>query len=223
MRGRLAQISLTLVALLVGVLIVGQLRSQTRPAELSSLSAQELSTRIETLSAANRQLRDGLADVLDQLREYRPAGAQGQSALNVSREELRRVTAFGGLGAVTGQGIRLTINGSMDEIAVNDLLNELRNAGAEALAVDNVRITARSVAVPGPRSLEVDGVAIGRQFTISAVGDPDGLIAALERPGGIISQLELFASATIGVTEVNPLRLPATALHLTPEAAEPVQ
>lgn len=44
MAARLAQLSLFTVALIIGVLLVGQLRSQARPIELSSLSAQELST-----------------------------------------------------------------------------------------------------------------------------------------------------------------------------------
>ena len=51
MAARVAQVSLFIVALLIGILLVGQLRSQARPIELSTLSAQELSTLIETLTA----------------------------------------------------------------------------------------------------------------------------------------------------------------------------
>ena len=61
MAGRVAQLSLFGVALLIGALLVGQLRSQARPIELANLSPQELSTLIETLSARNAELRDGLA------------------------------------------------------------------------------------------------------------------------------------------------------------------
>ena len=96
----LAQISLFAVALLVGVLLVGQLRSQARPTEISSLSAQELSQLVDQLSERNRQLRAALADLQQTLREYNAAGTQGQSALDVSREDLRRITAFGGLGVI---------------------------------------------------------------------------------------------------------------------------
>jgi len=155
-----AQVSLVAVAMLIGLLGIGQLRSQARPTEISSLSAQELSTLIETLSTRNRELRTGLADIRDQLREYRLSGSQGESALQVGREDLRRITAFAGLAAVDGQGIVMTVVGDLDAIALNDLINELRNAGAEAIAVDDVRITARSVVVQGPLTLEVDGQGI---------------------------------------------------------------
>jgi uncharacterized protein YlxW (UPF0749 family) len=220
MNRRTAQASLFGVALLLGMLLVMQLRSQERQTELSSLSPQELSTLIETLSAGNSELRAGLTNLREQLREYRIAEEQGESALEVTREDLRRITAFGGLLPVEGQGVELRVSGSLDAIALNDLIYELRNAGAEAIAVDEVRVHAGSVAVQGPRALEMDGVDIGRTFTIRAVGDPDGLLAAMERPGGIISQLQLFVSAVIEVQQVERLSVPATTRDLAPRVAE---
>ncbi len=220
MSARAAQLSLFAVALLIGVLLVGQLRSQARPTEISQLPAQELSQLIDTLGVRNRELRTGLADLRATLDEYRDSGTQGQSALDVTREDLRRITAFGGLAAVEGQGLVLDVDGSLDAIAVNDLLNELRNAGAEAIAIDDVRITHRSVAVQGPRSLVIDGVEIGQRFTISAIGSPDGLLTAMERPGGIIAQLEQFIQATITARQVDSISLPASSLDLAPAVAE---
>jgi uncharacterized protein YlxW (UPF0749 family) len=79
------------------------------------------------------------------------------------------------------------------------------------------------VVVLGSRSLEVDGVSIDRTFTLTAIGDPDGLIAALQRPGGIVAQLEQFVSATITVSPTADLQLPATTLDLSPAAATPVE
>jgi len=211
------------VALLIGFLAVVQIRSQARPSELSSLSAQDLSTLIETLSARNAELRSGLADIREQLRDYDVSGTQGQTAISASREDLRRITAFAGLAPVEGQGLVISVEGDLDAIALNDLLNELRNAGAEALAVDDVRITARSVAVQGPRSLQVDGVDVGRAFTLRAIGSPAGLQAAIERPGGIISQLKLFIAATIDLRQAELISLPATSVALLPTVGQPIE
>lgn len=221
MNGRLARVSLFGVALLIGLLLVGQLRSQTRPRELASLSAQELSTLIETLSTRNQQLSAGLADLNEQLRSYRLASTQGESNRTLGSENLRRIAAFAGLLPVDGQGLELRVDGALDAIALNDLVNELRNAGAEAIAVDSVRVTARSVAVQGARALELDGVEIGRRFTVRAIGNPEALLSALERPGGIVSQLQQFVSATIDAEQKTTLHLPATRLDLTPQVAQP--
>ena len=165
-----AQLSLTVVTLLLGVLLVVQLFAYNRPAEVTDLSAQELSELIETLSSNNRQLRTAVTDLRTQVGEYEAAEAQGASLLDVTTADLERVGAFAGLLPVRGQGIVVEVDGQLDAVALNDLLNELRNAGAEALAVDGVRMTATSVAAEGERALEVDGVEIGTSFTIRAIG-----------------------------------------------------
>jgi uncharacterized protein YlxW (UPF0749 family) len=223
MRRRVAQVSLFGVALLIGILLVGQLRSQARPTEISSKPAQELSQLVATLAERNRSDALALSDLRETLREYRVVGSQGQSALDVGREDLRRITAFGGLAAVEGQGIVLDVQGDLDAIALNDLLNELRNAGAEALAVDEIRITHRSVAVQGATSLLIDGLEIGHSFQLKAIGSPDGLLATIERPGGIIAQLQQFISASIVARQSDQIMLPATSASLVPLVARPVK
>jgi uncharacterized protein YlxW (UPF0749 family) len=223
MAARIAQLSLFAVALVIGVLLVGQLRSQARPIELSSLSAQELSALIESLSSRNVQLSDGLADLRERIREYERAEVQGQSTLEQAEEDLERIAAFGGLRAVEGQGIVVEMDGSFTPTAVNDLVHELRNAGAEALAVDDIRITASSVAVAGTSAIEIDGVPIDRTFSISAVGSPDGLRSAIERPGGILTLLQQSIDAVFTVETVTNLQLPVTDRDLTPQVARPAE
>jgi uncharacterized protein YlxW (UPF0749 family) len=221
--GRLAQLSLFVVAILIGALLVAQLRSQARPIELSSLSAQELSTLIETLSAANVDLSDGAANLREEIRDYELAEIQGQSALTPAREALDRISAFAGLRAVRGQGIVMELEGSFDPVAINDLVHELRNAGAEAIAVDGIRITAGSVAVLGNGVIELDGEALGTTVEIVAIGSPRGLQAALERPGGYLAFLEQFIDARVTITTSQQIVVPATDRDLTPTAARPVE
>jgi uncharacterized protein YlxW (UPF0749 family) len=223
MAARVAQISLFGVALVIGLLLVGQLRSQARPIELSNLSAQELSELIETLNAGNVDLSEGLDDLNEQIRDYERAAVQGQSDVGVSEEALNRISAFGGLLPVEGQGIRILAEGSFDPIAVNDLIHELRNAGAEAIAIDDVRITASSVAVLGTSAIEIDGVPIGPSFEIVAVGSPDGLQAAIERPGGILGLYEQSIDARFTVSQEDRLIVPPTERDLVPAAARPVE
>ncbi|MEP6680325.1 MAG: DUF881 domain-containing protein [Chloroflexota bacterium] len=223
MGGRLAQICLFGVTLMVGMLLVGQLRSQARPIELNSLSAQDLSALIETLSIRNSDLRAAVLDASAQVRDYQLGGDRGGSAVTVAREDLQRIDAFAGLIPVKGPGVSLDIQGSLDPIAVNDLINELRNSGSEAIAIDGVRITARSVAVQGPGALVIDGVAIAKQFKMQAIGSREGLISSLNRPGGIISQLKLFVAATIVASQEDHLELPGTRQDLAPKVARPVE
>ena len=223
MAGRIAQVSLFAVALVIGILLVGQLRSQAPAIELSTLSAQELSQLIETLSARNVELGDALSDLREQIRSYELAQVQGQSTLDLTTAELERITAFGGLRAVEGQGVIVTMAGPFDATAINDLLYELRGAGADAIAVDDVRITARSVAVLGTGVIEIDGVALGPTVEIRAIGSPDGLESTLRRPGGLLTLLEQSIDAQFQIEQRTDLQLPATRRDLAPAAARPVE
>lgn len=223
MGARIAQVSLFGVALLIGLLLVGQLRSQARPIELSSLSAQELSTLVDTVERRNVELADGLADLEAQVRDYERAEVEGQSDLAITEEALLRIGAFGGLTPVLGQGIELHIEGAFDATAVNDLIHELRNAGAEAIAIDDIRVTAASVAIMGARAITIDGEPLGSSFVVRAIGSPDGLRSAIERPGGLLTLLEQSISARFTLSEASDLTIPATARDLAPRAAVAVE
>lgn len=223
MHSRVAQLSLFAVAALIGVLLVGQLRSQARPIELSSLSADDLSALVDQLLTRNGELQDGLRLLRDQVRDYELAESLGQSGQDQTEQELLRIRAFGGLAAVEGQGVHIGVDGFLDYIAVNDLINELRNAGAEAIAIDAVRITASSVAVQGVDAIEIDGTEITSPFTIDAIGSPDGLLSTLDRPGGIKAQLEQSVAATIVIEQRQLIDIPATERNLSPQVAQPVE
>ena len=133
------------------------------------------------------------------------------------------ISAFGGLRRRRGPGHSHRAEGSFDPIAVNDLIHELRNAGAEAIAIDEIRITAVSVAVLGTSAIEIDGVPIGPSFEILAIGSPDGLQAAIERPGGILNLYEQSIDARFTVSQEDRLIVPATERDLMPAAARPVE
>jgi hypothetical protein len=55
------------------------------------------------------------------------------------------------------------------------------------------------------------------------VGSPEGLLSTIERPGGIIAQLEQFIDASIVASQTDDLELPATRIDLGPQVAQPVE
>lgn len=221
MRTSFSQLSLFVVALLIGILLVGQLRSQQRPVELRSLSPQELSALVQSLGQRNRELQAGLAAQSEQLTGYQTAAVQGRSQLELGEQEVLTLDAFAGLGAVQGRGIVIDVDGFLDWIAINDLVSELRNSRAEAIAIDGVRITGRTVAVPGVDGVVIDGVTIGASFQVRAIGDPEALYAAITGPGGIKNQLEQVASITMTLREADALVVPATQRDLAFSVAQP--
>jgi uncharacterized protein YlxW (UPF0749 family) len=58
---------------------------------------------------------------------------------------------------------------------------------------------------------------------VRAIGNPSGLQATLERPGGLLTLLEQSIGARFEIDQHDRLRLPATQRDLAPQAAQPVE
>jgi len=129
--------------------------------------------------------------------EVRDAIANGRGSLVEGERQLGQLKVFAGMSAVTGGGITVRIEGTFDERALSDLVNELRNAGAEAIAVNSVRVGPRSWFGATPeRVLTVDSTAVRGPWQVRAVGSTEVMYIAMTRTGGIIGQFELIYKGT---------------------------
>lgn len=222
MRTRSAQLSVAAVAFVLGLLVVAQLRAQAGAAGLQARSAQELTVLVANLTTRNEQLRREVASLEREVADLTAAAARGESSVDRLRTDLARIRTWAGLDPVVGPGVRVTVGGPLPGVAVEDLLNELRNAGAEALAVGGVRIVPGVVVAGPPGALSVLDTRLPDPFEIEAIGSPETLTGSLTRMGGIVAQLSArFPEATVTVTPVERLRLPATDRDLRPSHGTP--
>lgn len=223
MRDRHSQLSLTAVAFVLGLLVVVQLRGQTGGSALQGLSAQNLTTLVASLNAANDRLRSEVSTLQDQLDVLRADRATGATSVGQLQSDLGRIRAWAGLDPVAGRGVEIVVSGEIDASAVADLLNELRNAGAEAIAVEDIRVVARTTVSGVPGALDLDGFLLRDPFAIRAIGRPETLVGSLTRVGGIIAELSATTpSATVDVRAVDEqMILPASKRDLVPDHGRP--
>lgn len=222
MRATRNQLSIAVVAAILGLLVVVQLRTQSAGTGLDVLSAQELTVLVANLNTRNDQLRAEIATTERELAELQGARARGESSVDQLRRDLARVRAWIGLDPVTGSGMRVTIVGPIAGSGIQDLLNELRNAGAEALAVEDVRVVAGTVVAGSPGALSVENTALDDPFEISAIGNPATLTGSLTRAGGIVAQLAAtYPEAQLTVLPIEAMSLPATTRNLVPTHGVP--
>lgn len=219
---RTSRVSITAVGALLGILAVGQLNAQAGAPTLAALSASDLTQLIANLTTGNDQLRGEVADLDGQRADLENAHARGETTVDQLRADLDRIRAWAGLTAVSGQGIAIVIRGPIDGDGVEDLVNELRNAGAEAIAVDGVRVVIGVVVAGAPGALSVENHAIGETFEIRAIGSPQILTGTLTRTGGVVAQIAAsYPEAQLTVTPVEQVTLPATERSLVPGHGQP--
>lgn len=212
MRSRAAALTVAAVALFLGVLVVSQFRSReafTRT--LQQETPETLTTLIADLSDRNRQLNDEIFELRFRIDQARSSIAGGRGALDESERELARLQVFAARSPVAGPGIAVRVEGPFDERALADLINELRNAGAEAIAVNDVRVGPRSWFAGGSGgAIVVDDVRIAGPWTVRAIGATDVLFVGLTRTGGIVGQFELiYGDTQFDVSRESTLRFPA--------------
>jgi uncharacterized protein YlxW (UPF0749 family) len=217
-----SRVSVAVVAGLLGILAIGQFRGQAGAPALAGLSATDLTQLIANLTTGNDKLRAEITDLRDQATHLTDAHARGDTTVDELTGDLGRIRAWAGLSAVSGQGIAITVRGQVGGDGVEDLINELRNAGAEAISVDGVRIVTGVVVAGAPGALSVENNAIGDAFEIRAIGSPQILTGTLTRTGGVIAQIgATYPDAQLTVTPVDTLALPATDRTLVPAHGQP--
>ena len=146
--------------------------SRTRDALVRQVHAQSrnidgLQTRLDRLRARTAGLRDaGLA-----------SSAAGQRL--AGRLDAEEVAS--GAAAVTGPGLRVTLDDAADgrnRVLDRDLqatVNALWAAGAEAVAVDGQRMTAQTALRQAGDAILVNFEPVSAPYAVVAIGDPVGL------------------------------------------------
>ena len=217
------QLTIAAVALFLGLLVVVQLRAQTSgDARLAQLSSQDLTVVVANFNARNDQLRREVATLEDELAALNQNRARGDDSLDELRADLRRVRAYAGLDPVGGQGVTITVAGPIDGPGVEELINELRNVGAEAIGVAGARLVPGVVVTGGPGAVAIGETPLGDVFEVTAIGAADKLVGSLTRSGGVIAQLAATEpDVTVTVTPVERIELQATTRRLVPIHGHP--
>lgn len=211
---------------LLGFALAAQVQSDRgSQAGLATARQEDLVQILDDLTARGERLRGELAD-LQALKARLTTGTdRRQAALDEARKRARTLGVLAGTVAATGPGIVLTIEdpqGSVHADVLLDALEELRDAGAEAIQLGSVRVIASTALVDhAGGGLEVDNVVLQAPYRFLVIGDPRTLAAALAIPGGVVDSVARNAGARAVVEERSVVRVTALRGLLTPRYARP--
>src|SRR5215472_6633716 len=143
-------------------------------------AATSLAFLIDDLHRANDSLEAEQSD-LKATRAQLESGQSG-TADQVLTDEAQQLRALEGLVAVHGPGVVLEIDASgLGDLDLEDALNNLSAAGAEAIDVNGNRVVTGAAIKGSGSDVALNGNTIKPPWTISVIGDPTrlGLIAGL--------------------------------------------
>ncbi len=218
-----ANVLAMLLAGALGFAIIVQVH-QTSDEGLDSLREDELVRIFAGVDREGERLADeirGLQSSLDLLKSQSSNDAEAQRA---ARERLASLGILAGTVPATGPGILLTISDpqrKVDAPIVLDTIQELRDAGAEAIQVNDVRVVANTWFADAEGGLSVSGTTVRPPYVIKAIGDANTLAGAMEIPGGVTATVRRVGGDT-DVQIEDEVVIDALLTPASPQYARPV-
>jgi uncharacterized protein YlxW (UPF0749 family) len=205
-RGWSPQLLLTVACLGLGLLLVIQLRTQR--AVRQAARSEDWQFVVADLVDSNARLREEIEVLEVQLTGLQDV-ERGGAVLHSLVDETNHLRIANGLVAVSGPGVEVFIAGPISVLDLHDLINELRNAGAEALALNEERLVAWSAISTDGEQVTVDGQPVSAPYRLQAIGDAHTLEVALARPGGLVDLLHQGnRGVSVTVEQAEKLTLP---------------
>lgn len=115
------------------------------------------------------------------------AGSTADAVAEAQRQ-LEALQVLTGTTPVTGPGVTIVItdpDGLVDAPVLIDAVQELRDAGAEAIQVGSSRVVVDSWFADAGGEVVLNGEPLSAPIRIVAIGDPATMAAALSIPGGL--------------------------------------
>lgn len=223
-------------ALTLGICV--QIRTVKSSNSVVSQNYEENNLRAEVLKYKEKydNKYEELEKAEKELEEERKSSTENNSELEKKEEEIKKGNKMIGLAEVTGPGIIVTLSDSKKDatsvldpssLLVHDadvlcIINELKNAGAEAISINDERIVPTTSITCGGNIIEINGEKVGAPFVIKAIGLPEQLMGALSRQNGYVDILR-GASVEVDLKKSNNITIPKYTGVITYKYAQTVK
>jgi uncharacterized protein YlxW (UPF0749 family) len=206
---RARQWGAVMVSVLIGVGAVAVVRGQGEQEFLATAREPDLVRLLDDLAARRTRLDGEILRL--QAAESRLRTGTSAEALQEAQERADDLRVLAGTTAVRGPGVRLRIEGEESFFAA-DLLNtvqELRDAGAEAMEVNGNRVVVNTWFTDSPGGISVSGTEVASPFVVTAIGGPSTMATAMRIPGGIRDTVTSQGGSMV-ITELQELTIEST-------------
>jgi uncharacterized protein YlxW (UPF0749 family) len=232
LRPRTRRVDLLVAGLLLvlGFALAVQVRSTQKDSLLTSARQEDLVQILDELSNRSDRLRQEVTTLTDTKVRLSSGTGASEAALAEARRRTQLLGVIAGTVAATGPGVLVRITDpevKMSASVLLDALEELRNAGAEAVQLEGtgpggqitaVRVVAQTALSDSSTGIVVDGTALTAPYRFVVVGDPSTLAGAMAIPGGVEDAVRRQGGST-QVTRVNQVRVGALRALTAPRYA----
>lgn len=221
------QITAAVLLAVVGFASVVQVQSNERDNDYEGMREEDLVQLLNSLAGASQRAENEIAQLEQTRASLRSDTDSRRAALEQARERANVLGILAGELPAVGPGVVITVEDPEGKVGIDQMLNgieELRDAGAEAIEINNsVRVVAQTALEDGEDGIIVDGTELAPPYTLEVIGEPKTLAGALNIYGGFVQDVE--NPDTIGghvvIDQTSSVEVAALAEPREPEYAEP--
>jgi uncharacterized protein YlxW (UPF0749 family) len=218
-----------LLCLVLGIAIATQVRQTESGDSLETARPADLLVLLDSLQQREAALNTEVAELQRSLTALQASGTSDQAAIDNARARLATLSILVGSVGATGPGVQINIEDPAAGVAPEpmlDVINELRAAGAEAIAITagdiGVRVGVDTWVTGAPGALAIDGQTLSPPYSVLAIGDPPTLAAAMNIPGGAVDSVERVGG-TMTVTQADHVDITILRQPKPRQYAQPVK
>lgn len=183
-------------------------------AAVQSMSENKLRDRVLKEQENYNNLYSELQIAQKQLEDLRKNSSASSEESKELEKELSELNTVLGYTDVKGKGIIVTLRDSsvnandnfsdnvVHDIDILEVVNELFNAGAEAVSVNGQRIISTSAITCSGNVITVNNEKVAVPFVINAIGAPENLYETMTRPRGYLELLENLYNINVKVEKI---------------------
>jgi uncharacterized protein YlxW (UPF0749 family) len=225
---------ITLLSVILGGLLALSLKTQDRlrREQLPNMRPNQMALAYARLNDTVQDQKKTISDLQKKLENYQNAISQDSGKTKVLAEDLSRANLLAGQKAVMGPGVIVTLKDAdpkdvppkdpgmsqedyleivkpynIHDTDIQSIVNELKAAGAEAIAVNDQRVVATTaIRCVGP-VVQVNSIATsGSPVHIKVIGDAAAIMSGFGMNEGILKN---FTPGMVTVEKAESLTLPA--------------
>ena len=205
----ITNVFVVLLCALLGYGYVIQLNN-TRSA-YETMSEEELTRLISETSNQIQQQEQRRDELQEQLNSLQEASDKQQEAQRIAEQNEQTSGILSGRLPAEGEGVTIRVtHGSIEPVdaaTMFSLIEELRNAGAEVIAINDVRVITQTYIADGEDGLICDGQTLSSPYVIKAIGDSQNLQNAVNIAGGVGSRPKVKFGADVDVTSSDLVKI----------------
>ena len=208
---------------------------ESEKTDINTLQATELRQELANWKTKYEDAKEKYDETAETLKTYKEESSAESKTKQTLEEELKKLEQALGRTDVEGEGVIITLSDSKwdvkgalnpSSLLVHDedvlsVINELKNAGAEAISINEQRVVPSTGIICGGNVIEINKEKVGAPFEIKAIGLPEQL-AGLERPYGYLEVLK-EAGIQVKLERSNNITIPKYTGSITFQYAKTIK